>query len=34
MKDILEAPYKSPLMSERRLQYFAELAMIFWLRHI
>lgn len=32
--DILESPYKSSLMKERQNQYFAELAMIFWLKHL
>ncbi len=32
--DILEAPYKSMPMKERRHQYFAEIAMIFWLKHL
>jgi molybdenum cofactor synthesis domain-containing protein len=32
--DVLETPYKSTLMKDRRLQYFAELAMIFWLKHL
>ncbi|MDG0817836.1 competence/damage-inducible protein A [Bdellovibrio svalbardensis] len=32
--DILEAPYKSMQMKERRHQYFAEIAMIFWLKHL
>lgn len=32
--DILEAPYKAMPMRERRAQYFAEMAMIFWLRHL
>lgn len=32
--EILETPYSSALMKERRLQYFAELAMIFWLKHL
>lgn len=32
--DIIEAPYKAMPMRERRAQYFAEMAMIFWLRHL
>lgn len=32
--DILESPYKAMPMRERRAQYFAEMAMIFWLRHL
>lgn len=32
--DILEAPYKTMPMRERRAQYFAEMAMIFWLKHL
>lgn len=32
--DILESSYKSVLMKERRHQYFAELAMIFWLKYL
>ncbi len=32
--DIIEAPYKAMPMRERRAQYFAEAAMIFWLRHL
>ena len=34
LSEILKSPYTSPLMHERRLQYFAELAMIFWLKHL
>lgn len=29
---VIEAPMKSPLMAERRKQYFAEMALLFWLR--
>lgn len=32
--DIIVAPYKAMPMRERRAQYFAEMAMIFWLRHL
>ena len=32
--DILDSPYKTMPMRERRAQYFAEMAMIFWLRHL
>lgn len=32
--DIIVAPYKAMPMKERRAQYFAEMAMIFWLRHL
>lgn len=32
--DILDSPYKQMPMRERRAQYFAEVAMIFWLRHL
>lgn len=32
--DILETPYKSLSRKERRPQYFAEMAMIFWLKHL
>jgi hypothetical protein len=32
--DIIVAPYKAMPMKERRAQYFAEAAMIFWLRHL
>ncbi|WP_413557933.1 competence/damage-inducible protein A [Bdellovibrio sp. HCB209] len=32
--DIIEAPYKTMPMRERRAQYFAEMAMIFWIRHL
>ncbi|MEK2688046.1 competence/damage-inducible protein A [Bdellovibrio sp. GT3] len=32
--DIITAPFKAMPMRERRAQYFAEMAMIFWLRHL
>jgi molybdenum cofactor synthesis domain-containing protein len=32
--EIIEAPYKAMPMRERRAQYFAEMAMLFWLRHL
>ncbi|MFM6928528.1 MAG: competence/damage-inducible protein A [Bdellovibrio sp.] len=32
--DIIESPYKKMPMRERRAQYFAEMAMVFWVRHL
>lgn len=32
--DVLDSPYKKMPMKERRMQYFAEMAMIFWLKHL
>ncbi|WP_413582146.1 competence/damage-inducible protein A [Bdellovibrio sp. HCB288] len=32
--DTIVAPYKAMPMKERRAQYFAEMAMVFWLRHL
>ncbi|MGE5085764.1 MAG: competence/damage-inducible protein A [Bacillota bacterium] len=32
--DIIESPYKKMPMRERRAQYFAEMAMLFWVRHL
>lgn len=33
-KDILTSPYKTANMRERRKQYFAELALIFWMKNL
>lgn len=33
-KDIIGSPYHTTNMKERRLQYFAEMALIFWLRQL
>lgn len=32
--DIVDSPYKKMPMRERRAQYFAEMAMLFWVRHL
>ncbi|WP_413944304.1 competence/damage-inducible protein A [Bdellovibrio sp. HCB-162] len=34
LKDIIETPYKTANMRERRHQYFAEMALIFWLKNL
>ncbi|AHZ86417.1 competence/damage-inducible protein A [Bdellovibrio bacteriovorus] len=34
VKDFITSPYKSANMKERRHQYFAEMALIFWLRNL
>lgn len=34
VKDFITSPYKSANMKERRHQYFAEMALIFWIRNL
>lgn len=34
LKELISAPFKSPQMQERRLQYFTEYALSFWLKNI
>lgn len=34
VKDIITSPYKTPSMRERRHQYFAEMALIFWVKNL